>query len=152
MHKFTKSLEIPRDPCAWRAEYALSTQSGSNTYVCLYRGHALMLQTQPGQTGNSPQGPASTHAHQASQHHWDEAKPSTHQWKPVRVHVHKQAGDWQHSWPSLGQPSAALHLHCQEHVHHETSTSLHVWTQQSHVGVRSNPGEKPSVKLCSRLS
>lgn len=92
------------------------------------------------------------HTHQASQRHWDEAKPSTHQWKPVCVHVHKQAGSWQHSWPSLGQPSAALHLHCQEHVHYETSTSLHVWTQQSHVGVRSNPGEKPSVKLCSRLS
>lgn len=48
------------------------------------------------------------HTHQASQHHWDEAKPSTQQWKPAGVCVHRQVGGWQHSWPSLEQPSAAL--------------------------------------------
>ena len=44
---------------------------------------------------------------QASQHHWDEAKPSTHQWKPVSVHLHKQAAGWQHSWPSIAEDGPA---------------------------------------------
>lgn len=30
-----KGLEIPREPCAWSVECALSTQSGSKTYIYL---------------------------------------------------------------------------------------------------------------------
>lgn len=86
------------------------------------------------------------HIHQASQHHWDEAKPST-----VNVHVHKQAGGWQHSWLSLGQPSAALHQHCWERVHHGISTSLHVWAQQSHLGARTQKTRRKTLGETSQL-
>lgn len=40
---------------------------------------------------------------QASQHHWDEPRPSPHQWKPVGVHLQAQAAAWQYSWLSTAE-------------------------------------------------
>lgn len=44
---------------------------------------------------------------QTSQHHWDEAKPGTHRWKPASVHLQKQAAGWQHGWPSIAEDGPA---------------------------------------------
>lgn len=94
MRKFRKGLAIARELCAWSAEHTfIDAVRFKHTLALVEDTHwCFPLRTLPVLT---PQ--ASQH------HHWDEAKPSTHRWKPARVHLHKQAA----GWPSVEEDGQA---------------------------------------------
>lgn len=88
------------------------------------------------------------HTCQASQHHWDEAKPSTHQWKPVSVQVHKLVAGSTAAVTRTAFSSLALALPLAGSTMRSPPACMLEHSSPILVSGNSKLGEKPLVKLC----